>query len=90
MKYFLQGGKKGLMGTAGKLVSLGLIFGAQEMISLVITHKWILACFYCVKVWVITYAIVCSREIFVQAGKRKAFSWVVTSCVLAEFVSEAC
>ena len=45
--------KKGLMGAAGKLVGLGLIFGAQEMISLVITHKWILACFYCVKFWVI-------------------------------------
>ena len=24
-------------------------FGAQEMISLVITHKWILACFYCLE-----------------------------------------
>ena len=82
--------KKGLMGAAGKLVGLGLIFGAQEMISLVITHKWIMACFYCVKFWVITYAIVFSREIFVQAGKRKAFSWVVTSGVLADFVSEAC
>ena len=51
MPYFVQvGKKKGLLGAAGKLVGLSRPnFGAQEMISLVITHKWILACFYCVK-----------------------------------------